>query len=144
MSQVTVTVEFDQVAGTVKFTFDLQGATELDHELLAATIGTGRSVSLKPTHVGNELFAEFTITDPAIWPKAARALANRKRVADGLPTIEQEEERAKMAKAAAEKADADAKDAQAKQDKEVQDRQDAADAHTAKVVADTLKTLGAK
>jgi hypothetical protein len=90
MGIVAVTVTFDQAAGTAKFAMDLQGVTELEHEILLATIGSGRDVKITPAHIGNELFAEFTVTDPAIWPRAIRALTNRKRVADGLPTIEAE------------------------------------------------------
>lgn len=104
MSQVTATVEFDQQKGTVKFSMDLQGNSEIDHELLIAAIGTGRSVSLTPAHSGNELFAEFTIADKSIWPKAIRALENKKRVADGKPTVEEEQAQIAKAKAAEEDA----------------------------------------
>lgn len=90
MSQVTATVEFDQVKGTVKFALDLQGNTELDHELLAAAIGTGRSVSIAPAHEGDELYAEFTIADKSIWANAIHNLENRRRIRDGKPTLEQE------------------------------------------------------
>lgn len=104
MSQVTATVEFDQQKGTAKFSMDLQGNTELDHELLAVAIGTGRSVSIKPAHQGEELFAEFTITDPTIWPKALRSLQNRHRAIEGKPSLEEEERQIEMAKAAEEDA----------------------------------------
>lgn len=142
MNQVTATVTLDQVKGTVKFSFDLQGATELDHELLAATISSGRSVSLMPTHVGNELFAEFTIKDSSIWPTAARAMENRKRVANGQPTIEEEEARRAMAEAAAADAEEKAQEAEKQAARDAQAKQDAADAHIAEVVAATIKNLG--
>jgi hypothetical protein len=98
MPQVTATVEFDQLNGSVKFSLDLQGATELEHELLAAAIGTGRSVSLIPAHKQDELFVEFTIRDVRIWPTALRALENRHRKADGRPSLQQEEEAERLAK----------------------------------------------
>src|SRR5258708_36780046 len=116
MSTVTATVSFDQASGTVKFSLDLQGATELDHELLAATISSGRSVSIVPAHKGEELFAEFIIKDTSIWPKAARALENRKRIANGQPTIEQEESQAVARKNAQEDAEKAASDEKAKAD----------------------------
>lgn len=104
MNQVTATVTLDQEKGTVKFSMDLQGDTELDHELLTAAIGTSRSVSVTPAHNGEELFAEFTITDASIWPKALRSLENRKRALEGKPSVEEEEAQEAMAKAAAEDA----------------------------------------
>jgi hypothetical protein len=90
MNQVTATVEFDQEKGIVKFSMDLQGNTELDHELLAAAIGDGRKVFIRPAHKGEELFAEFVIDDEYIWPDALHNLENRHRVRDGKPTLEQE------------------------------------------------------
>ena len=100
MSLVTVEVSFDQPKGQVKFAFDLQGRTEIEHELLNAAIAGGRSVSIVPTHKGDELFAEFTITDPSIFTNASRGLENRKRVADGRPTVEEEEAQVAIREAA--------------------------------------------
>ena len=105
MSAVVTVIELDQAKGTVKFSLDLQGATEFEHELLAAVIGTGRSVSIVPAHRGEELFAEFTIRDPKIWPTAIRALENRKRKADGRPSVEEEEQKIADAEAAQEQAE---------------------------------------
>jgi hypothetical protein len=104
MNQVTATVEFDQGKGTVKFALDLQGNTELDHELLAAAIGAGRSVSIKPAHNGDELFAEFVIEDEDIWPDALHNLENRYRARDGKPSLEEEAALAAAQKKAAEDA----------------------------------------
>jgi hypothetical protein len=100
MSQVTATVAFDQEKGTVTFSMDLQGNTELDHELLAAAIGTGRSVSIVPRHHADELFAEFTIADSKLWATALHNLENRYRVRDGKPTLEEEAKLAADRKAA--------------------------------------------
>lgn len=136
MSNITVKVEFDQKAGTVKFSLDLQGTTELDHELLAATIATGRAVKLVPAHMGNELFAEFTIADLSIWPRAARAMENRKRVADGLPTIEEEEAQAAMRAASEQDDKVRSEAAHQKAEEEAQAKQDAADQHIAKVASE--------
>lgn len=105
MNQVTATIELNQEKGTVKFSMDLQGDSELDHELLVAAIGSGRSVSIVPTHKANELFAEFTILDTSIWPKAMRALENRKRVLAGQPTVEEEQAQVAMRQAQAEDAE---------------------------------------
>jgi len=112
MSQVTVAVDFNAETGTVKFSLDLQGNTELEHELLAAAIGTGRTVSLTPAHKANELFAEFTIADKSIWPRALRGFENRRRIADGQPTVEEEEAQAERRAAAEKQADKDAAAAQ--------------------------------
>lgn len=128
MNQVSATVTLDQEKGTVTFSMDLQGDSELDHEILAATIGAGRSVSIQPAHHGNELFAEFVIADLSIWPKASRALENRIRVRDGRPTLDEEEETVwnrvkagadaeKAAAEAKEKAEVEAEEKQAEADK---------------------------
>lgn len=134
MSHVTADVEFDQAKGTVKFSLDLQGTTELDHELLAAAIGSGRSVSVVPAHEKDELFAEFTITDASIWPKAIRALQNRRRVADGLPTIEEEEKLAADRKSADANSEKEAIAARDKADAEAIAKQEAADARLAAAI----------
>ena len=104
MSAVVTVIELDQAKGTAKFSMDLKGATEFEHELLAAIIGTGRSVSIVPAHKQDELYAEFTIRDTRIWPTAMRALENRKRKADGRPSVEEEEKQIADAKAAEEEA----------------------------------------
>ena len=135
MAQVTVTVGFDQTKGTVKFSLDLQGETQLEHELLVATIGSGRSVSISPAHAGDELFAEFTIEDPSIWPKAIRQLENRTRVANGRPTIEEEEAQTAMRQAADADAEQKQKDAAAAFAKKIADDQAAADKRLTDAVA---------
>lgn len=106
MSQVQTVVTFDAEKGTVKFSLDLQGNSELEHELLAAAIGTGRSVSMTPAHAADELFAEFTIADPSIWPTAVHNLENRHRIADGRPTLEEEAAKVEAAKKAQAEAEA--------------------------------------
>jgi len=105
MSAVVTVIELDQAKGTAKFSMDLKGATEFEHELLAAIIGNGRSVSIVSAHKQDELYAEFTIRDPNIWPTAIRALENRKRKADGRPSVEEEEKRIADAEAAQEQAE---------------------------------------
>ena len=142
--EAKATIEFDNVKGTVKFSLDLKGVTEIDHELLLATIGSGRSVSISPAHKGDDLFAEFTIFDTSIWPKAARALENRKRKADGKPTVEEEEAQNALRVAQLQKADADAKAAKEKADADAEAIKAAADkrisdAVTAGVVAGLAK-----
>lgn len=87
----TFTVEFDDVKGTAEFNMDLQGTTELEHELLLAAVGSGRGISLIPSHTGDLLSAGFTIADGSMFPAAQRALLNRRRVSDGLPTVEEQE-----------------------------------------------------
>lgn len=148
MSTVTATVEFNQEKGTVKFVLDLQGTTELDHELLAAAIGTGRSVEIAPAHNGNELFAEFTVIDPNLWPKAIRALENRKRVSEGRPTIEEEEAQVAMRKASEEDAEVKAAQAREKAEATEEAKQEAADKRVADIAAaaaaDTFKKMSKK
>lgn len=90
MNQVTAIVTLDQDAGTIKLALDLQGDSPLDHEILAAAIGSGRDVHIAPMHQGDELFADIIITDQLIWPRAVRALTNRMRVASNQPTLEEE------------------------------------------------------
>jgi hypothetical protein len=135
MSQVTATVEFNQEKGIVKFAMDLQGNTELDHELLAAAIGNGRKVIILPAHNGEELFAEFTIEDEDIWPEAMHNLENRHRARDGKPSLEQEYAEAKARDDAAKNAVKLAADAAKKAEADAQAKQDADDARLAKVVS---------
>jgi hypothetical protein len=132
---VEAKVSFDQKAGEVKFSLDLQGNTELEHELLAAAIGKGRRIVILPAHVGDELFAEFMIDDETIWPNAMRALENRIRVRDGRPTIEEEEAQAAMREAAQKDADAKATEAKAVADREEEDKKTAEDKRLADAVA---------
>jgi hypothetical protein len=114
MSTVTATITLDAVKGTAKFVLDLQGHSEIEHEVLAAVIGTGRSVSITPRHNGDELFAEFTVADKNIWPAAIHNLDNRHRKAEGRPSIEEEEEQNAEANAAQEGADKKRKEQEAK------------------------------
>jgi hypothetical protein len=90
MNSVTAVITLDQELGTIKFALDLQGDSQLDHEILAAAIGQGRDIKIVPAHKNDELYAEFVISDPLVWPRAVRALANRNRVAAGQLTLEEE------------------------------------------------------
>lgn len=134
MNQVSATVAFDQEKGTVTFSMDLQGNTELDHEILVAAIAGGRKVIILPTHKGDELFAEFTIEDEDIWPDALHNLENRHRVRDGRPTLEEEA----AAIAARKKADDEAAKAAAKEPTPEEKMQKA----IAAGIADGLKAAG--
>jgi hypothetical protein len=138
MSFVTATIAFDQEAGTVKFSLDLQGETELEHELLAATIGSGRGVSIVPAHRQNELFAEFIIVDKSIWPKAIRGLENRRRVANGQPTVEDEEAQARKREAADKQAEIDAVAARDKAAKDAAAAQKAEDDRQVSILRQAL------
>jgi hypothetical protein len=135
MAQVEAKVTFDQKEGLVVFRLDLQGNTELEHEILAAAIGNGRSVSIVPDHAGDELFAVFGIKDESIWQKATRALENRIRVRDGRPTVEEEEAQATMAEAARKDAEKREAEAKAAAEEEAEDKKAAEDKRLADAVA---------
>lgn len=135
MAQVTAEVTFDQVAGTAVLRLDLQGNTELEHELLVAMIGDGRKVMMVPDHRGDELFAVIGIQDRDMWDEAQHTLENRYRVRDGRPTIEEEEAQAAQRKAN-EKAAVEAADVKAKQAiADAEDKQEEADEKLAATVS---------
>lgn len=134
MAQVNVVVTMDREKGTVKFSMDLQGNTELEHEILAAAIADGRKVSIMPMHAGDELFAEFTVVDPNIWPAAERALENRIRVRDGRPTLDEEEAQAEARKKADEAAEKASEEAAAAKQAEA----DAAEQKQATMIANAV------
>lgn len=138
MAQVTVEVEFDQEKGAVIFRMDLQGNNELEHELLAAAIGSGRKVVIIPDHKADEIFAGFAIQDEDIWPDALRALENRKRKAAGQPSLEEEEAAAANRDKMAKKAIADNAAAKEKEAEDAQAKQDADDTRLAKVVSSAV------
>ena len=135
MAQVETKVAFDQATGEVKFSMDLQGNTELEHELLAAAIGDGRKLVILPAHSGNELYAEFVIHDETIWPKAVRAMENRIRVRDGRPTLDEEEAQAAMREAAEKDNAAKAAENKAKAEAEAEEKKMAEDKRLADAVA---------
>lgn len=135
MAQATVKVTFDQKAGEVTFSLDLQGNSELEHELLVAAIGNGRRVTIMPNHVGDELFADFIIEDESIWPAAMHALENRIRVRDGRPTIEEEQDQAEQKQAAEADAVKRAEAAKEKADAAVEEKKNAEDTRLADAVA---------
>ncbi len=135
MAQVEAKVTFDQAEGLVIIRMDLQGNSELEHELLVAAIGKGRSVSIVPDHAGDELFAVIGIQDDSIWPKATRAYENRIRVRDGRPTVEEEEAQAAMAEAGRKDAEQRAADAKAKQEEDEAEKKAAEDKRLADAVA---------
>lgn len=111
MAQVNTKLTFDAEKGSVTVALDLNGSTEMEHELLTQFF-TARAVSLVPMHVGEDLQSAFVIVDTNAYPKAQRACENRIRAREGRPSVEQEEAAKALAsqnQADAEKADADAK-----------------------------------
>ena len=95
MLTVKATMEFDAGLGVMVVSLDIQGDSEMEHEVLKAAFAADRSVVLVPAHQGtngDDLYVKFWFTDTNVFPLAARALENRIRVRDGRPTVEQEEE----------------------------------------------------
>lgn len=137
MPKIEATLLLDQVGGVGKFSLDLQGASEMEHEVLAALIGSGRSVSIAPAHKADELFAEFTITDPTIFATAQRSMENRKRKANGQPTVEEEEARAKAIVDAQTTAKVDELAREAKAQEELKEQRDESDRRIAEIASKT-------
>jgi hypothetical protein len=94
---LTANAKFDREKGTITVDLVLVGHTEIEHEMLAAFFSKPLPVTIAPKHHGDVLKAEFTITDPAAFDAAIHNLENRKRKADGRPSLEEEAERAKAA-----------------------------------------------
>jgi hypothetical protein len=125
----------DRKKGTLTVEMDLSGDSELDHEILAAFF-TSRSVTLTPTHFGDKLSARFVIADPNAFAVALHNLENRKRKADGRPTLEEESDQAGKTKGAQAAAEAAQKDRDAKAEKDRKDSQARIEAAAAKEIAD--------
>ena len=142
MITINATGVFDKEKGTFAVSLDLAGHTELEHEMLLAMIGSGRTVSLSPTHDGEELSAGFSIYDPAAFDLAVHNLENRHRIADGRPTLEQEAEAAANQKKYQAQAETDAKASAEKAAKDQQDSRDRIEKLAAQEIAD--RTLAAR
>ncbi len=135
------TITIDREKGTATVDLALVGHSELDHELLAAFF-TVRRVMLSPTHQGDVLGTQFVIEDEDAFEEALHNLENRKRVADGRPTIEEEGERARKATEAQVAAEASQKDRDAKAQAGRDASRDRVERMAAKEIAD--RTLAAQ
>lgn len=89
---------FDAQKGTLTLDFDLVGTSELDHELLAQFFRDDLTSNTDNLH------ARLVMKDPGAFSAALRNLENRKRKADGRPTLEEEAKNATAAKATQEAA----------------------------------------
>lgn len=147
MSEMKAVGSFDKEKGTLTIVLDLTGHSPIEHEMLAAAFDEESEVSqviqrapsppkstdsgeilrafrMGPTHDGDQLSATITIYDPGLWDRAVRAETNRQRVANGLPTLDQEEAQAvarKQREASDQAAREDAAEAQVKADADAAD-----------------------
>jgi len=90
MAQLKASIKFDAAKGTATVSLEPIGATEMEHELLAAYFNSPRSVSLVPFNVADQLESRFIIEDKLAFPRSQRACENRIRVREGRPTVEEQ------------------------------------------------------
>ncbi len=130
MSEMKAVGSFDKTKGTLTIVLDLAGHSPIEHEMLAAAFDAKssvvhvieknsagevtRGVQIHPDHDGDQLSATIEIFDPGLWDRAVRAETNRQRIANGQPTLDQEEADAEARKQAEANAQAAQEDAAAK------------------------------
>ncbi len=139
---INATGTFDAEKGTFTLEMDLEGHTEMEHEMLAAFFADKRSVIVFPTHEGDVLSASFVIADHDAFDLAVHNLENRKRAQDGRPSLEQEAAASAAQVAAQHLAQANAKANAEAAAKEQQESRDRIEKLAAQEIAD--RTLAAK
>lgn len=89
MAQLNASIKFDEAKGVAVVKLEPVGATEMEHELLAAYFSVPRQISLVPFGVGDNLESRFVIEDKSAFARSQRACENRIRVREGKPTVEE-------------------------------------------------------